>query len=181
MTGRFRCGASCFGSPPAVPPRQPQPLQSFDRADCEVERRRMLAGVWRLPVQGRRLPHTVSPVRDRRNQRHRRLRRGTTAAKSRLRSPCTPRRDFSMQSPPRGRSTAPDHDRDVLAHLAAPGRRHPILARASVSGYLAPASSSGQEMTTSCWQAPGCRKPRSRVPLCCHAAAAVWRRPGCRA
>lgn len=38
IPGTWRCGASCFGSPPKVPPRQPQPLQAFDRADCEVER-----------------------------------------------------------------------------------------------------------------------------------------------
>lgn len=140
-------------------------------------------------VQGRRLPHTVSPVRDRlRNQRHRRLRGHDGRVKSRLRSPCVPRATSACRSP-RGRS---DRTRSRSRRRPCPPRRagrrairRPWARSARLS--RAPARSGQETSATARRRAARRRRPaplskaRSRAPLCCHAAAAAWRRPGCRA
>ncbi len=177
MTGRFGVARQLLRQPAkgattaaaAAAVFRPCRLRGRTRRGC-------FAGVC-FPVQGRRLPHTVSPVRDRlRNQRHRRLRGHDGRVKSRLRSPCVPRATSACRSP-RGRS---DRTRSRSRRRPCPPRRagrrairRPWARSARLS--RAPARSGQETSATARRRAARRRRPaplskaRSRAPLCCHA------------
>ncbi len=180
-TGRFMLRRQLLRQPASVPPRQPQPLQPSTVPTARSNASRSAGGCL-LPVQGRRLPHTVSPVRDRLRNQRQAVARARRPRKSPVITVCT-LRDFSMQITASVDRTAPDRDRDVALAPPSPRRITPSDGH-GLTARLAPARS-GQVSdcsTTSRWRSARrhCRK-LSPIPCnfsCCHAAAAAWRRPG---